>query len=381
MTVPAIRSFPYDSVGGDAGPYDAEYFALIQQAHLGSYTRRTTASVLLGVGNGTQESLLVEETSPQSLGVTVREGWAMVNNRSVQVSVDTTVAIVQNNDPSLDDRLDSIVLRTDKSTPAASLVAKQGTVAAVPVAPTLTQNATVWEVRIANVLVQNGAANITTADIDNSVRVYAVNRSVKEGGTGLSSIAAGQLLAGSALNTLAALPAPTNNYWLMPDTSLAQKMAWIDMTPTVVGGLGGGTNITTSWVTCPLDVSLDPAGNISALAANRLTLDAGTYLLISGDVRCYEFSGATPEGFACRLQNITDGTTICESNLGYLHSNNSIDIANLNPTIFTIAAAKQLELQAQSTVGGTAVKLSSNQGTGITAVDMHQRIVLMKLRN
>lgn len=248
MSIPAIRSFPYDSTGGDAGPYDAEYFALIQQAHLGSYTRRTTASVLLGVGNGTQESLLVEETSPQSLGVTVREGWAMVNNRTVQVSVDTTVPILQNNDPSLDDRIDSIVLRTDKSTPVASLVAKQGTVAAAPVPPNLTQNATVWEVRIANVTVQNGAASILTADIDNSVRVYARHTLVKEGGTGFQSYALGDLLAATATDTLSKLNIPDGKV-LVRDT--AEANSWNSRflgleqitVPTVLGAPAASVNI------------------------------------------------------------------------------------------------------------------------------------------
>lgn len=202
MAIPAQRSFPYDGTGNDAGAYDADYFALIQQAHLGAYTRRTTAGVLLGVGNGTQESLLVEETSPQSMGVLVREGWAMVNGRSYQASEDITVAIVQNNDPSGDDRIDSIVVRIDKSTPSGTLVAKQGTVAPAPVPPSLTQNATVWEIRIADIDVINGATVITTADIDNSVREYAVKRTVKEGGTGISSVALGDILIASAANTL-----------------------------------------------------------------------------------------------------------------------------------------------------------------------------------
>lgn len=283
MTVPAIRSFPYDGTGNDAGAYDAEYFGLIQQAHLGSYTRRTTASVLLGTGNGSQESLLVEETSPQSLGVTVREGWAMVNNRAVQVSVDTTVTIVQNNDPSLDDRIDSIVLRTDKSTPIATLVAKQGTVAPAPVPPSLTQNATVWEVRIADVTVPNGASNITTADIDNSVRVYARQTLVKEGGLApLITVADGEFPMGISADNYGLVPAISDFAWLIGDTAKSPKARFVSMRPHIIGGnTAVGLGASAAGVVIPLasPAVLNPNSWISSIAANQFFLTTGYYLV------------------------------------------------------------------------------------------------------
>lgn len=282
MVIPAQRSFPYDGTGNDAGPYDADYFAQIQQAFLGAYTRRATAGVMLGVGNGTQESLNVEETSPQSLGVLVREGWAMVNGRMYQATVDATVAIVQNTDASGDDRIDSIIIRVDKSTPNGRLVAKQGTVAPVPVAPSLTQNSTIWEIRIANVTVINGATVITTANIDNTVRAYAVLRGVKEGGTGLSTIALGQLFAGSAANVMSAVPAP-NDYDLLIGNALATpKMSWVNPRPSVIVGDVGGVSLGTglSGTVVPLNTTalLNPNSWVTSIAANQFFLAAGFYV-------------------------------------------------------------------------------------------------------
>lgn len=314
MAIPAQRSFPYDGVGNDAGAYDADYFALIQQAHLGAYTRRTTAGVLLGVGNGTQESLLVEETSPQSLGVLVREGWAMVNGRSYQASEDITVAIVQNNDPSGDDRIDSIVVRIDKSTPSGTLVAKQGTVAPAPVPPSLTQNSTVWEIRIADVTVVNGASVITTADIDNSVRAYAVKRSVKEGGTGLATIALGQMLMADAADSIAAIPAVTDFAWLIGDTAKTPRARFMSMRPHIIGGTTATATIGTSaaGTTLTLDNTpiLNPDSWISSIAANQFFLTAG-YYLISASCEVDNNSGAATNGLMW-IHNATSGAPVIQ---------------------------------------------------------------------
>jgi len=67
------RPFPGTSPN-DAGPYTAAEWRLIFQALTGSKTRRTTSGVLLGAGDGSLESLLVEETAPPSLAVVVRDG-------------------------------------------------------------------------------------------------------------------------------------------------------------------------------------------------------------------------------------------------------------------------------------------------------------------
>lgn len=354
MAIPAIRSFPYDGTGNDAGPYDAEYFALIQQAHLGSYTRRTTAGVLLGVGNGTQESLNVEETSPQSLGVLVREGWAMVNNRTVQVSVDTTVSIIQNNDPSLDDRIDSIVLRTDKSTPVATLVAKQGTVAPVPVPPSLTQNSTVWEIRIADVTVLNGATVITSSEIDNTVREYAVKRTVKEGGTGLDTIALGEMLMADAANSLAAIPAISDFATLIGDTAKTPRARLVSMRPHIIGGTSAVATIGSAATGTVLPLAsaiLNPDGWISSVAGNQFFLTAG-YYLIWAVASLINGSGAAAQAVmwihnATTTENLAQGTTV-----DFPSTPNVGQPAVILPQIIQSNGTDALELRAMRGGGG-----------------------------
>ncbi len=281
MVIPAQRSFPYDNTGGDAGPYDSDFFAQIQQAMLGAYTRRTTAGVLLGVGNGSQESLNVEQTSPVSLAVLVREGWAMVNGRMFQATEDITVPIVQNTDASGDNRIDSIVVRVDKSTPQGRLAALQGTVAPAPVAPTLTQNSTVWEIRIANVTVVNGATTIVTGNIDNTARAYAVKWPVKNGGTDLTTIAAGQLIAGNATDAFGAVNAATDFAELFGSSTPATKMAWTgDVRPHVLRANGGGAiGLNATLIPFASADWVNPGGLISQLSSNLFRLLSGTYIV------------------------------------------------------------------------------------------------------
>lgn len=379
MTIPAIRSFPYDSVGGDAGPYDSEYFALIQQAHLGSYTRRTTASVLLGTGNGSQESLLVEETSPQSLGVTVREGWAMVNNRTVQVSVDTTVTIVQNNDPSLDDRIDSIVLRTDKSTPIATLVAKQGTVAPAPVPPSLTQNATVWEVRIADVTVPNGASNITTADIDNSVRVYARQTLVKEGGTGLATIALGQLMAGSAVNTMAAVAAAIDYGKLIGDSAQATDMKWVSQRISRLRA-----NNTTSFSLSPTLVPfasadwVNPVSYITYLTANQFRLEAGVYRVMGHMLIATSGAGANRANFFI-ADAAAPTVPLTYSVVTNLPNSDFGEIAMM-PQELVSDGSQLFECYVERSVAGGTTQLQSGVVAGLTASGWGQELVFERMK-
>lgn len=383
MTIPAQRSFPYDGTGNDAGPYDADYFALIQQAHLGAYTRRTTAGVLLGVGNGTQESLNVEETSPQSLGVLVREGWAMVNGRSYQASVDVTVPIVQNTDPSGDDRIDSIVVRIDKSTPSGTLVAKQGTVAPAPVPPSLTQNSTVWEIRIADIDVINGATVITTADIDNTVREYIPKWLVKQGGTGLAAIAAGQLIAGNAANAFGAVTAPPHDYaGFFANTSLAVQMAWSgDSRPHALRANGGGA-IGTSATIIPFSSAdwANPGGLITALASNQFTLEAGTYI-VEGFIG-HTSDTITNYGFWIAVSSAPTTALVLSE---FKNSTNVVSQININrfaPQLLVSTGVELFEVYGER--GGAATSaLSAAQQTGISAsgTAYAREIWFRKIRN
>lgn len=366
MTIPAQRSFPYDgAVGGDSGPYSADYFALIMQAMLGNYTRRTTSGVILGVGNGTQESLNVEQTSPTSLGVLVREGWAMVNGRMYQASVDVTVPIVQNNDPSLNNRIDSIVVRIDKSTPSGTLVAKQGTVAVSPVPPSLTQNSTVWEIRLANVTVTNGATTILTANIDNTARGYAVKWPVKNGGTDLTTIAAGQLIAGLSTDAMVQIAAPTNYQLLSGRPAVSGGMQWGgDQRLTKIRANGGGAiGLNPTLIPFASADMVDPGSLVTSLSSNQLRLTAGDYWmwgwigLTSDAVVNYAFwmsLSTTPNTPIARSEGKNSSGTVSFPN-----------VFQFEPTFFSVDGTQLLEFYGER--GGAATSaLTTYDTTGIT---------------
>jgi len=283
MVTPTERSIPFDGTGADAGPYDSDYFGRMLEAMIGSYTRRTTAGILLGVGDGTNESLLVTETSPASLGVTVYTGWAVVNGRMYQLTADTTVSIPQNTDGSGDDRIDSIVAQLNITNREIRLVDRQGTVAPSPVAPTLTQTSTVWEIRLANVLVQNLAIQIDNADIDTTVRAYARQTLVKEGGLApLTSVADGELPMGISADNYGLIPAISDFAWLIGDSAKSPKARFVSMQPHIIGGNTGvalGTSAAGTVIPLASPAVLNPNSWISSIASNQFFLTAGYYLI------------------------------------------------------------------------------------------------------
>lgn len=103
---------------------------------------------------------------------------------------------------------------------------------------------------------------------------------------------------------------------------------------------GGGTFTSGAWQTRDLNTEVVDTGGHASLAANQITLAAGTYR--------YRISAPafSVDRHQARLQNITDGTTIEEGTSEY--SANSSAIATTQSVLagrFTIAASKVLEVQ------------------------------------
>src|SRR5574341_1440493 len=102
-------------------------------------------------------------------------------------------------------------------------------------------------------------------------------------------------------------------------------------------GTASGTFTSGAWQTRTLNTEVLDTGNHASLAANQITLQPGTYEVFAWA------SAYLVQGHQCRLQNITDGTTIALGTSAYSDAN------DLSPSViqyrFTLTTAKVLELQ------------------------------------
>lgn len=115
-------------------------------------------------GDGTNETLYVEETAPVSAAVYVRPGRAMVHGTFYENDATETLAIAPN--ASGNPRIDIIVLRKDWTAQTVRMAVLAGTPAGVPTPPALTQTSGVtWEIPLAHVAVANGFVTISDANI------------------------------------------------------------------------------------------------------------------------------------------------------------------------------------------------------------------------
>ncbi len=110
-----------------------------------------------------------------------------------------------------------------------------------------------------------------------------------------------------------------------------------------VSATNGGTFTAGAWQTRDLNVLVADTGSHATLAANQITLQSGTY----------RFLGIAPAqevaDHQCRLQNITDGTTIEDGKNAKSSTGDSTSSDSIVSGRFTITSAKVLELQHQST--------------------------------
>ena len=171
-----------------------------------------------------------------------------------------------------------------------------------------------------------------------------------KGGTGQSTITAGDILYGSASNILSKLAAGTNGHVL---TLAAGVPSWaaggggsvdvIWFTHEETSGTDGGTKTGASWETRTINTEkLDPGGHAS-VSSNVITLAAGTYQVV-----------ASAAGYRCnshkiRLQNTSDATTVAIGSAEESDTSSVEDHSAMLTGAFVIAASKNFELQHYST--------------------------------
>jgi hypothetical protein len=154
--------------------------------------------------------------------------------------------------------------------------------------------------------------------------------------------------------------------YISPATLISE--AYIYIRDEKVSGTEGGTFTSGAWQTRDLNTEVSDTGNNATLASNRITLVSGTYRV----------RARTPGNFVdphkCRLQNITDGTTlIIGSNA---HAETAMESDSFLCGRFTIASGKELELQHRCII--TRATNGFGRITGFGVVEVYAEIEFWK---
>lgn len=166
---------------GDAGPYSAYDWQLLQQYIVPFAGMRVNVGPFQGSGTQPDEGLRVEATNPTTTQVSVLPGSALV--RGIVYINDGTENLSIAANASGNPRIDTIILEADFTLQTVRLDVLQGTPAASPTPPSLTQTDNVlWQIPLADIAVANGFITITDADvqsrhewIDTAAGVYIDN--------------------------------------------------------------------------------------------------------------------------------------------------------------------------------------------------------------
>jgi hypothetical protein len=148
--------------------------------------------------------------------------------------------------------------------------------------------------------------------------------------------------------------------YISPATLVSE--AYIYIRDEKASGTDGGTFTSGAWRTRDLNTEVSDAGNNASLASNQITLTAGTY----------RFRASAPafhvDMHKCRLQNVTDATTIqigCNGNT--LVSSDVMDRSFVSGR-FTVIAGKALELQHQCLTTAATIGFGTASSFGVVEV-------------
>jgi len=155
----------------------------------------------------------------------------------------------------------------------------------------------------------------------------------------------------------------TAERFLQALTALGQAaIEYIKISHTVPSGTNGGSTSASTWETVPLTTEDIDTGNNAALAANQITLDAGTY---DSDI-------STPAWHTnkskLRLQNITDASTELIGSSVTAPATDDTTSPLVIKGRFTIAASKVFEVQQWGSAAVTNTGFGNPTTSGIDEV-------------
>ena len=128
--------------------------------------------------------------------------------------------------------------------------------------------------------------------------------------------------------------------------NLPSKRDYILIRDVKAAGVNGGTFTSGAWRTRDLTEKTSDAGGNASLAANRITLEAGTYEF---HIRCPASDTTSEIGLhQARLYNVTDGSVVSYGTSEYSVVSGYVTTSSIVVGKFTIASSKVFEVQHRS---------------------------------
>lgn len=147
--------------------------------------------------------------------------------------------------------------------------------------------------------------------------------------------------------------------------NITDNMAMLLYQHQVASGSGGDAFVAGSWTTVPLNTEVVDTGNNGSIAANQITLNAGTYRF---RFTALAVASSPATRLVGRLYNVTDAGVIPNTygSVGYANPpGGNFNIASNGSGRFTLASSKTIRLEAQCTAACT---FGQDAGLGVNNI-------------
>lgn len=158
------------------------------------------------------------------------------------------------------------------------------------------------------------------------------------------------------LDSSAKLPAVDGSALIAVNATSTGNQPYVKVTNSQTSGGNAGSATTGAWRTITLNTKDMDTSSIATLNSNQVTLPAGTYTVNA--ISPFVLSGLSQ----CRIQNITDSTTILTGTSVIAPTTVTATIPSFVRGMFTISSTKTLEFQYQ--VGTTESPDGLGKATG-----------------